>query len=751
MPGDFLNFLYPWKAVTDGKVYNLDQFDAGVLFHPLSVYLSERLHLGDIPLWDPNIFCGFPIVASGYGTLYPPRLLVLSLFSGPVGMTLLWFAHVFGMGVGMYGWLRSRDLSKAGATLGGLCWMLSALNSAWLAQDFSLLAVYLAPMLWAFEQRRWGLLAIFGGLCLTGGHIQMAFYLGWIVGIYALARTFFLKQPQRLLGLSISGVGVLMIAAPAVLPVLELLRDSQRAPFTWETLQGFAAPIWSLLLTLINPDLLGNPSRGFMLNRAETNYPFCEYADYFGLIPLALALLALAKADSCRWKGSEIRFWGIVGFIALTFAAATPVYRLALIIAPVLSRGLPGRFLLVVVFVGCILAAHGFDIWKEDVESRRWVARGLASVSILTLLGLIFAFWGLILQPTLIEGWLKTQIELGMIKVPAQVADGMIELCRQGMIENYLKNPQFLFTVLASLVALAWVKRPRQGLLLAFVALDLLLHFSHFNTWLRPDQLSPKAPSIEYLQAQPGHFRVEKQAAAFYNTLTPYHLSLVTGYSGVIPSRFFKTISRAQSIPALMRSIDLVRFESPILSAMNLTYLLQGPFELPAPVGWEKVYDQEIRVFRNPRALPRVFVRGQVKQFSSFDDLLGYIGSPAFNPWSEALVESPLPGPVAPEASQAECQIRHYEPDQVNVSVELTAPGLLVLSESWYEGWRCRDAQGIEHPVIPVNGSSRGVYLPAGRHELEFRFEPTSYYNGLKLAALGLFLALTHTLWLRRR
>ena len=103
IPGDFLNFLYPWKAGGDGSVYNLDQFDSAVLFHPLSEYLSERLHLGDIPLWDPNIFCGYPLVASGYGVLYPPRLLALWLFSAPVGMTLLWFVHILGMGLGMYG------------------------------------------------------------------------------------------------------------------------------------------------------------------------------------------------------------------------------------------------------------------------------------------------------------------------------------------------------------------------------------------------------------------------------------------------------------------------------------------------------------------------------------------------------------------------------------------------------------------------------------------------------------------------
>ncbi len=751
IPGDFLNFIYPWRAASDGKVYNLDQFDSAVLFHPLSEYLSERLHSGDIPLWDPNIFCGYPLVASGYGVLYPPRLLALWLFSASVGMTLLWFFHLLGMGLGMYGWLRSRELSREGATLGGLCWMMNALNAAWVTQDLSLMAVYLAPMLWCFDQRRWGLLSICGALCLSGGHIQMAFYLGWILAVYALGRTVFLREPVRLPALALSGLGVLLLAAPSLWPFVELLRSSQRAPFSWEAISAFAAPIWSLLATLVNPDIFGNPTREFMLTRTDARYPFCEYANYFGLIPLAFALLALVRPKSCRWAAREIQCWGLTAVICLFFAAATPLFRLAVLVFPILARGLPGRFLLVLVFAGCVLAAHGLEIWRNDTKARRWVARALGATSLLTFLGLSGAAWSLLVRPEISERWLSAQIELGKVKVPAVVADGMVELCRQGMVTNYLLNPQFLMTLLTGAVAFYLVRRPRTELLLGFVAIDLLLFISHFNARCHPDELLPKAPSLEYLQAQPGHFRVDKQAAGFYNTLVPYHLSLVTGYSGVIPGRFFRTISQAQSLPPLIRSIDLVSFESPILAAMNLTYLLQGPFQLPAPIGWEKVYDKEVRIFKNPKALPRVFARGQIREFPSFENLLEHLGTPEFNPWTEVWLENPAPGPIHPEASSAECRIRLHEPDRVVVAAQFPAPGFLVLADSWYPGWLCRDARGQEYPIVAVNGSSRGVYLPAGEHQLEFLFKPRSYYDGLKICLLGLLLALGHMLWQGRR
>lgn len=751
IPGDFLNFLYPWKAGGDGSVYNLDQFDSAVLFHPLSEYLSERLHLGDIPLWDPNIFCGYPLVASGYGVLYPPRLLALWLFSAPVGMTLLWFVHILGMGLGMYGWLRSRELSAAASTLGGLCWMMNALNAAWVTQDLSLMAVYLAPMLWSFDQRRWGLLSIFGALCLSAGHVQMAFYLGWILAAYALARTVALREPKRLIGLGVAGIGVILLAAPSLWPFLELLKGSQREAFSWEVIDGFAAPVWSLVAGLFNPDLFGNPSRGFMLTRTDARYPFCEYADYFGLFPLALALLALVRARSSRWGAQEIRSWGAVGAVCLLFAAATPLYRLALLIFPVLARGLPGRFLMVLVFIGCVLAAHGLEVWREDAAVRRHVALFLGATSLVTLLGLGVVSWATVVKPEIAKAWLEVWITGGKIKVPAVVADGMVELCRRGVVENYLQNPQFLMTVLAGGLAIYLIRRPRTRVLLTFVAIDLLLFMSHFNAQTRPEQLLPKAPSLQYLQSQPGYFRIDKQAAGNYNTLVPYHLSLVTGYSGVIPGRFFRTISQAQSLPSLIRSIDLVRFDSPILSAMNLKYLLQGPFELPAPLGWPKVYDQEIRIFENPNVVPRVFALGKVRQFASFEQLLGLLGTPEFRPWSEVWVESALPGPVDEAASQSTCEISHYEPDRMVVAANFTAPGVLVLSESYYPGWRCVDAHGQEHAIFPVNGSSRGVYLPAGSHQLDFRFEPAPYRYGLRLSLFALLLALGFHYWQSRQ
>ncbi len=74
--------------------------------------------------------------------------------------------------------------------------------------------------------------------------------------------------------------------------------------------------------------------------------------------------------------------------------------------------------------------------------------------------------------------------------------------------------------------------------------------------------------------------------------------------------------------------------------------------------------------------------------------------------------------------------------------IELTAygPGRLVLSEVYYPGWKVivdGDAKTIE----PAYGLLRSVDLPEGKHEIKFKFQPTTVYIGLGLAAIGWTLA----------
>ncbi|MCA9792035.1 MAG: hypothetical protein KC910_09585 [Candidatus Eremiobacteraeota bacterium] len=742
VPEDFLNFVYPWKAVSDGRVHNLELFDVTVFFFPQDVFINQRLKKGDLPLWNPHIFSGHPLVASGQsGLLYPPRLLAHRWLGPGQARSLLLLVHTLWMGLAMWFWLRHRGLGDFGAGVGGLCWMLNGQMASWFEfEHLVVMGPYIPTMFYCIDRalagdpRWWAGLALAGGLCLHTGHLQIVFYGGLLVIFYALVRLTLTRQWKGLLGFGAAGVGVVLLAAPTVLPFLELLRRSQRPDFAFEQLQKFSPSFTSLLATLWHPDILGNPARGFMLNRCSANLIYPEFACYFGLIPLVLALLALWPGES-KFERREVMAWAALALVSLLCAATTPFYRLVLLVMPLLSKAMPGRFLVSFVMAASVLAALGADRLDQP-ETRARARRAGGVVSGLALVILLVAAVLLLVMPDTLLGWLAPYSNPGYIKIPPHGPDFARDLL-VGLRHNYLGNPHFYLPVVSGLALfLGW----RKEVLLGLVALDLWLFAAVFNTTVPAHQLLPSTPSIAYLQSQPGLFRVEKQAAAFYNTLTPYGFDLLSGYESMFSMRYAETMRRAEPKGEItMRSVSLSNFDSPLIDAMNVAYLLQAPLELKPPQGWPLVFSDDIKIYRNPEVLPRAFVVGRAHVLPGPLAVLDYVSGPQFEPAKEVALELPAPAPVEEAAAQGKVTVVDYQPDRVELLAELPAPGVVVLSDTFYPGWVCHSSLG-ELPIYPANGASRAVFLPAGRHQLAFSFEPRPFYLGLKLAVLGLVL-----------
>ena len=86
-----------------------------------------------------------------------------------------------------------------------------------------------------------------------------------------------------------------------------------------------------------------------------------------------------------------------------------------------------------------------------------------------------------------------------------------------------------------------------------------------------------------------------------------------------------------------------------------------------------------------------------------------------------------------------------YAPERVVIRARSDRPGLLVLKDAYYPGWRAT-VNGEPVEVYPTNALFRGVYVPAGESEVIFRYSPHTWRTGLWIslagAALWLLLAL---------
>ena len=87
-----------WPMLAGVGVYA--ESDTFTFFYPVFAQLHASLRAGELPLWTPNVFGGFPLFAEGQiGALYPPGLLAAQLGSPVEGFLLLRVFHVGGRDV----------------------------------------------------------------------------------------------------------------------------------------------------------------------------------------------------------------------------------------------------------------------------------------------------------------------------------------------------------------------------------------------------------------------------------------------------------------------------------------------------------------------------------------------------------------------------------------------------------------------------------------------------------------------------
>src|SRR5262249_53939423 len=84
-----------------------------------------------------------------------------------------------------------------------------------------------------------------------------------------------------------------------------------------------------------------------------------------------------------------------------------------------------------------------------------------------------------------------------------------------------------------------------------------------------------------------------------------------------------------------------------------------------------------------------------------------------------------------------EARIVIDEPARVVVTASTESPAWLVLTDTWFPGWRAR-LDGADIAVSRADHAFRAVALPPGRHEGEFVFTP----RGLRLRAATALTAL---------
>jgi hypothetical protein len=147
--------------------------------------------------------------------------------------------------------------------------------------------------------------------------------------------------------------------------------------------------------------------------------------------------------------------------------------------------------------------------------------------------------------------------------------------------------------------------------------------------------------------------------------------------------------------------------------------------------------------YLNPNARPRVRLEHEVQLASSPDDARARLRNA---PLGGVILEDPgaaadTAATPCPDASASDrVELLRDDPEHLHIATSSTCPAFLVVTDTNVEGWTAT-LDGAPAPILHADFAFRAVRVPAGSHQIEFRYEAPGLRAGVTASLVGLVLA----------
>jgi hypothetical protein len=770
---DALWFEPPWVGVKPAGLERPSNPELGDAPRHIQPFLREVADaVPDVPLWNPNIQAGRPFQANSQSAVFslynlPAYVLPFWTALGWIGALKLWVASF-----GTFLLARALGVGFAGALLAGLVFALNLKMVTWLSYPAMSVWTFIPWLLLATDRllRRpdaltIGALASVVAVQFLAGHAESSFQALLAAVAFLAFRLWQARRSARparvrlappLLAFGAGVAGGAAIAAVSLVPFAELLWLSADRPDRRGASIDLHFPARDAL-GLFLPDYWGRPTqtpiRPLLLERAM----------YVGALPLMLAGAAVILRPNPDRIAVALfgAFWFAVVF-------GVPPFTQVVTRLPIFSSGHNTRLIVLVLLALALLAGWGLD---ELVAARRASARrrrttlALAGALLLLPVAVVIAAGGV--------GWAAIGDALRVAWLLADAPTRVTNPDHEAVIR--LSSLAIWVAVAgAGLVLLALRMRRRLGaaafavLALVVVCIDLFRAGMGYNPAIDRDRATvPSTGAIDVLRGR-GHARFVSTAEIPQNVIPlRYELYEARGYDLPIVRRFDRLWRQEVSpeSPSVARGL----FDIPLelrevtpralrtLRLLGVTHILRGttgraadpPYEptsdyppLGAPRLTEVYAGADARVYRLEGALPRAWVVPAQQIVDDESAALAAVTRPEFDPRGVAVTERRLPGlPALPAGAESgrpgPARIVRYEDEHVVVQARSDGPGLLVLGDTWFPGWKA-EVDGRDASVEPVDYVLRGVRLGPGEHTISFRYAPASWTGGRVLSGIAL-------------
>lgn len=746
----FRNFIF-----SGDMLFGTDTFEAGLMFRSFYADFVRTYHT--LPLWNPYLFGGLPYVDAMHGETFYPLAVLKFLIPVHRALGFKIVITVLLCGIFMYLLLRAMGLSRLVATFGGVGYLLcsNTVTLTYGGHTGKMYVISLLPLLFLaieniFKVRKiiiWYLVfALFVAVLILANHPQLAYFAMWGVGAYYVYRLLarYLSDHNLKRALVHSALMILALtlglAAASVQLAAPYVYLKNYSPRSGEGRGYEFASSWSLhpeeVVDQVVPDF-----SGYDVWREQTYWgrnAFKLNSEYGGLIPLVLAIIALGVIRDRR----KYLFLGI-SLVALFYALGdnTPLFTVFYHLVPgVKNFRAPSTIMFLFTFSVTVLGAMGLQRLTERLE---------AKTSDRILKGLIIATGVLV-----VVTFLLAATRGGFLSLWNSIFYTNISPERFEIQQNYLPKiivGFLLTTLLLGLVTLLFDLHRKKvlgrslfvGALIVIAVVDLWLVDAKFIQVVPLRNFFQRDAAIEFLQGQATHesFRVlaapgvydDQDHLAYFGIpqLLGYHGNQLRIYDQFTDRPLFEKATTMEEY----RRLSIQFLMGPKIDLLSLKYLL-------APYDFENMKYQAVRdfgrfkIYENRNFIPRVRLVDRYEVIPESQEALKKVAAASFDHRESVILEKAPPFPSAQEPmSKGEARVVQDNINDLTVEAELDRPGILVLADNYYPAWKAY-LDGKPTEIIRANYIQRAVFLPAGRHQVRFKFENRLYQTSLYISLL---------------
>lgn len=787
-----ISFAYFCPAVTEGRILSQHDSVAGIGAGQEGKEYLERT--GERTRWTNSIFGGMPTYQMAPSYRSTDMLKTVENLYHLYLPTYVWY--VFVMLLGFYILLRAFNFKVWLASLGAIVWAFSsyffiiiAAGHIWKLITLAYIPPTIAGLVLCYRGKylSGGLVtALFVALQIASNHVQMSYYFLFVMLFMAIAYGFIAYQKQALPDF-FKATGVLILAGligvcinlSNLYHTYEYSKESMRgkselvkenaANQTDSGLERDYITQWSYgigeTFSLLVPNVKGGASVPLAANekameKANPMYrniygqlgqywgeqPGTSGPVYVGAFVMFLFVLGLFVVKGpMKWAllgataFSILLSWG-KNFMGLTdfFIDYVPMYNKFRAVSSILVIAEFTIPLLAMLALKEIVSSP--NILKER-RKEFFVSFGLTGG-----LALLFAVMPKVFFPS----YISTMEMNALQSFPTDQLVPLLANLEEVRMSLFTSDAWRSFFIILVGVTLLWMyvvgKLKQISLIVSLALLCLVDMWTVNKRYLYDEQFVEQQVQTQGFQQtetdkmiladQTLDYRVlnlasntfnENNTAYWHKSVGGYHAAKLRRYQEMIEehisgemNNLFKAVTEAEGE---MEKLDPSGF--PVLNMLNTRYFifpLQGGQTLP---------------LLNPHALGNAWFVDDVQYVDNANEEIEAIHG--LDPLETAVVDKRFVEVIKPVAadSAASIQLVTYEPNYLKYEVDSKNGGTVVFSEIYYPGWRSSiDGQEVSHGR--ANYILRAMNVPAGKHVIEFSFDPLSLHVTEKIAFIAL-------------